>query len=336
MTTLKDKKSAKKALKAKKLAQRGTAPAVEDVEPAVWAREPGKRGPMSRDERQQKAAFEAAHAGGNPVADLLAEREATIGRNGKGKNGKGAVAGPSMRNTDNFGRIPASPIPIETLDSTMEQGTVGVLSGKVTRVVIQPPQFDRGIVYIRGSTPYVQHKFSQKAVNMMVERQKAGSQGEKSRRRREPKDFEEIYRLAQHIARDGWHGIPAPAFRNAMIDACRLAGFTMTRAKLSLFIVPDGLDQDGQPLVKINGTPRLHEAPARNASGVADIRHRPMWEKWNAAVTVRWDARQFSATDVVNLMAIAGMQVGVGEGRPSSPNSNGLDWGLWDVVNSNA
>jgi hypothetical protein len=207
--------------------------------------------------------------------------------------------------------------------------------GPVARVVIEPPKFHIGTIHIRGISPYVQHKFSRKALTIMEDRQRAGSVGEKSRRRREPKNFDELYQAAQHRFRasdGGGHGIPAPAFRNAMIDGCRLAGFAMTRAKLSLFIIPDGWDDDGQPLVIINGKPRIHEAAARNASGVADIRWRPMFEKWGAAVKIRWDARQFSASDVVNLMAIAGGQVGIGEGRPSSPDSNGLDWGMWEVV----
>lgn len=254
---------------------------------------------------------------GRPTnAEIAARMESEAAANSNTSNVRSLRSAPAARN--------------------IESTTVGVLSTKrpVELLVIQPPKFDRAVVHIVGSAPYVQHKFSQKAIDLMTERQRAGSQGEKSKRRREPKDFNEIYERAQHKAREGWHGIPAPAFRNSMIDACRLAGFAMTRAKLSLFVVPDGWDNDGQPLVKIIGKPRIHEAAARNASGVADIRWRPMWEKWSAAVTIRWDARQFSATDVINLMATAGMQVGIGEGRPSSPNSNGLDWGLWDVSNA--
>jgi hypothetical protein len=222
-------------------------------------------------------------------------------------------------------------IDVRGVGPTLDE-TVGM---PVAHVVIAPPKFNQGTIHIRGIAPYVQHKFSQKALNLMEDRQRAGSVGEKSRRRRDPKNFDELYELAQHrfcAADGGGHGIPAPAFRNAMIDSCRLAGFAMTRAKLSLFIVPDGRDSDGQPLVIIKGKPRIHQAAARNASGVADIRWRPMFEQWSAAVTIRWDARQFNASDVVNLMAIAGQQVGIGEGRPSSPDSNGLDWGMWEVI----
>ena len=118
-----------------------------------------------------------------------------------------------------------------------------------------------------------------------------------------------------------------------MISACRLVGIVMTRAKLSVFVEADGIDRgDGTPLVRIQGEPRIHEATVRNETGVADIRWRPMWEQWSADVRVTWDEDQFSATDVMNLMLRAGMQVGIGEGRPDSPNSNGLGWGRFEII----
>ena len=174
----------------------------------------------------------------------------------------------------------------------------------------------------------------------MEETQRQGQQA-RGKRNRKPKDFEAIYEAAKHIAKangkdkGGWIGIPAPAFRNACIDACRLVGFKMTHAKLSVFIEADGIDVgDGTPLVRIVGEPRVHESSVRNESGVADIRWRPMWETWSAAVRVTCDEDQFSATDVMNLMLRAGLQVGIGEGRPNSPNSNGLGWGRFEVVGS--
>jgi hypothetical protein len=119
-----------------------------------------------------------------------------------------------------------------------------------------------------------------------------------------------------------------------MISACRTVGFKMTVAKLSVFVLPDGFDKDdGTPLVKIlKGTPRQHEGLVRLATGVADIRIRPMWAPgWEAEVRVRFDADQFTATDVAHLMMRVGMQVGVGEGRPDSKNSAGMGWGTFNL-----
>ncbi|MFN0191215.1 MAG: hypothetical protein ACKVP5_04455 [Aestuariivirga sp.] len=205
-------------------------------------------------------------------------------------------------------------------------------SKEARSVVIESPKFEVAVFNIVGVSPYVQHKFSAKAREMMMAKHRAGSQATKGKKR-EPRKFEDDYKQATHFSREGWVGIPAPSFRNAMIDACRVVGFKMTQAKMSVFIEADGFDADeGTPLVKIEGEPRIHEALVRNDTGVADIRWRPMWEQWKAAVRIRWDAQQFSAQDVANLLARAGMQVGIGEGRPFSKNSNGLGWGLFEVV----
>lgn len=208
---------------------------------------------------------------------------------------------------------------------------ISVPADKRDVITIAPPKFQVAAVRIVGTSPYVQHKFSKKAREMMEEKQRAGSQARKGRKR-DPKDFEANYKEAIHVSRDGWYGIPAPAFRNAMISACRVVGFKMTMAKLSLFVEADGYDaDDGTPLVKIKGEPKIYQSIGRNETGVADVRWRPMWETWEATPRLRWDADQFSANDVLNLLARAGMQVGIGEGRPDSKNSNGLGWGLFEV-----
>lgn len=201
------------------------------------------------------------------------------------------------------------------------------------QVIIKPPKFETASVRLVGTAPYCQHKFSAKARAQIQATQEAGSQSRKGKAR-EAKDFEAVYRGAMYVSREGWNGIPAAAFRNAMISACRTVGYKMTLAKLSLFTEADGFDaEDGTPLVRITrGEPRQHIAPARNANGSVDLRCRPMWDEgWQAVLRVRWDAEQFSATDVVNLLARVGQQIGVGEGRPDSRMSAGLGWGLFNV-----
>jgi hypothetical protein len=213
-----------------------------------------------------------------------------------------------------------------------ERDVAMAIADAAVKVVISPPRFKTAILHIRGVAPYVQHAFSQKAQEQMEETQRAGTQA-RSRKKREARDFEAGYRAAQHRSRDGWLGIPAPAFRNAAIDACRMVGFKMTHAKLSVFIEADGFDaSDGTPLVKIVGEPEIHKGWGRNANGGADLRWRPMWREWEAYLRVRWDADQFSEADILNLFARAGLQCGIGEGRPSSPNSYGLGWGLFEIV----
>lgn len=196
-------------------------------------------------------------------------------------------------------------------------------------VTIKAPNLQVVEFDVRGTAPYVQHRFWKKA--SMMETQEAGSTNQsKSRKARAPRDFKSDYEQSKHISTEGWCGIPAPAFRNALISSCRVAGFVMTRAKLSVFVLPDGFDrEDGTPLVKIIGIPQMHTGYARNSDGSVDIRSRAMFPEWKCALRVRYDGDQFTATDVTNLVERAGMQVGVGEGRPDSPKSPGIGWGTF-------
>jgi hypothetical protein len=203
---------------------------------------------------------------------------------------------------------------------------------KDTNIAIKPLKAKIATFNIEGTAPYVQHKFSGKAKAMMREKMLAGSQAKKSKNR-EARDFDADFEGATHFAPEGWAGIPAPAFRAAMISACRLVGFKMTLAKLSVFAEADGFDaDDGSPLIKIEGKREPLEMHVRNQTGVCDLRVRPMWRQWTATVRIRFDEDQFSLTDVTNLMVRVGAQVGIGEGRPDSRESAGLGWGLFRVV----
>lgn len=201
----------------------------------------------------------------------------------------------------------------------------------VERVEIPAPKFRICELKLVGSAPFVMHKFSQKARNQIIATQKAGSQA-KGKKVREPKNFDEVYAGAMHLSAEGWAGIPAGAFRNAMISACRTVGYKMTHAKLAAFVLADGYEQDDEtPLVRIYGDPKRHTTYARNDNGSVDIRVRPMWKKWHCIVRIRYDGDMFSQTDIVNLMMRVGQQVGIGEGRPDSKNSAGMGWGLFDI-----
>jgi hypothetical protein len=199
-------------------------------------------------------------------------------------------------------------------------------------VEITAPNMQQAEFQLIGIAPYVQLQFSEKAINAMKENMRAGSLAKKGKKR-EPRDFDEDYRQACHISTDGWHGVPASAFRNALISACRLVGFQMTKAKLGIFVEADGIDAvDGTPLVKIEGTPEHVEHHIRNANGGTDIRVRAMWREWSIVLRVRFDADMFSLKDVANLLNRVGAQVGIGEGRPDSKQSAGMGWGMFTIT----
>lgn len=198
---------------------------------------------------------------------------------------------------------------------------------------ITPPDFRHLSIDIVGTAPLVINRFSAKAMEKIREAQEAGGAA-KSRRVKDPKDFDELYQGAKHVAPEGWEGIHAAAFRNGAISACRACGFKMTHAKLAFMVLQDGFDRvDGAPLVRLTrGEAEMWVAPTRNQSGVIDLRSRPMYREWGATLRIRYDAGMLQQNDVVNLIARVGYQVGVGEGRPDSREKAGLGFGLFEIV----
>ena len=211
--------------------------------------------------------------------------------------------------------------------------TASASTGKGPVLQITAPDFRTIALDIKGTAPLVINKFSAKAQASMRATQEAGSTA-KAKKNREAKDFEALFNGARHISTEGWDGIHAASFRNAAISACRAAGFTMTRAKLALFVEADGFDADDKtPLVKLTeGEPEMVVSPCRNASGVIDLRPRPTYFPWAATLRIRYDAGMLTDADVVNLIARVGLQVGIGEGRPDSKQSAGLGNGLFNLV----
>ena len=205
------------------------------------------------------------------------------------------------------------------------------MSKEQQTVTITPPNLKTVEFELNGTAPYVQLRFSEKAMNLMRAKHELGSVAKKDKKRA-ARNFNDDYKNAFHMSVQGWHGIPASSFRNAMISACRICGFQMTKAKLAVFAEADGFDKvDGIPLIKIQGKPHSVTHQVRNATGVADLRVRAMWDKWSCKLRLRYDADLFSLEDISNLLARVGEQVGIGEGRPDSKMSGGMGWGTFRI-----
>ena len=200
------------------------------------------------------------------------------------------------------------------------------------KITIPAPKIDTVRIPIRGTAPYMQARMSAKARGILLGKMTADESITAKRAPRKARDLDEDFRGAMHVSIEGWVGIPASAFRAACISACRLIGFKMTLAKLAIFVQADGYDAlDLTPLVKIEGTPEKHIAHVRNATGVIDMRVRPMWKEWSAVVHIDYDSDLFKASDIINLIRRVGVQVGLGEGRHDSRDSTGLGFGTFEI-----
>jgi hypothetical protein len=221
-----------------------------------------------------------------------------------------------------------------------------------TQIVIKKPEFTILQIPIIGTAPFVSNAFGQEAQEMMKADQLLGSEGSKKKKAQEnkakpPKDFDKGYRESMHQAtsneqgrhlakKDYWYGIPATSFKAALVRACCVCGVEMTKAKMCVFVMPDGFEADGTPLVKITkGEPARFDKYVRLANGKPDIRARGRWDTgWEADLRVRFDATLMTQETIANLVVRAGISVGVGAGRPFSTSSVGQGWGTFEIASS--
>jgi hypothetical protein len=221
----------------------------------------------------------------------------------------------------------------KTKEEGMKKVVAEVGKNSIESVSIKPANMKIAEFKIVGNAPLVIHRFSKKTKDEMLAKQIAGKTAS-SKKVREPKVIEDEYNAARYISKEGWDGFNASSIRLACIDVCRLVGFKMTLAKMSVFVLADGVDklEPQIPLIRIYGDPILQEDMARVETGQPYICIRPAYHEWYSKINIRWDADQFTIGDITNLLSRAGLQCGIGEGRPFSKNSGGMGWGTFDVV----
>lgn len=179
---------------------------------------------------------------------------------------------------------------------------------------------------IQGITPLIPHKWSEKALGMMRTKQS----GDTARPKHEPKVPVDEAEACTYRLPDGRPGMPATAFKAAIVGACRLFdGITLVQAKQAFFVTGEGPDQ----LVAIEGPAILREDTPRNANGGADLRYRYAYWPWSALLTVTYLPTVVDLNSVVNLVDAAGTG-GVGDWRPSAPKSHTGTFGRFLVPDS--
>lgn len=181
-------------------------------------------------------------------------------------------------------------------------------------------------IEIEGLTPLICNNFSQK----MKEKMRLAQSGGKPPK--EPKDPAALFEGAKYLLPDGSYGFPAAGFKGACVSAGRFFnGITMTALRQGIFVHGEGPDQ----LVRLTGftdEPIMREDAVRNATGVADLRYRPMFENWGATIKVEFISSLLSLDSVISIVDAAGIG-GIGEWRPTAPRSNG-DYGRFRTIES--
>jgi hypothetical protein len=174
-------------------------------------------------------------------------------------------------------------------------------------------------VKIEGTMPLIFHRWSEKAKQMILDKQM-----KKATKGREVKNPEQDAEDSYYKDSSGKIAFPALCIKQAMVNAVRnVEGVTMTLLRGSVFVVGD---KEG--LIPVEYKKKsMRSDMVRVGMGTADIRFRGQVEDWSMTFIIKFNADVVSAEQVLNLLNIAGFSCGLGEWRPER---NG-DFGTFQV-----
>lgn len=176
-------------------------------------------------------------------------------------------------------------------------------------------QIKEVVIPIVGISPLIVHRFSEKALKMIQDKQG----GKAKNKKHEIRDPEADYQGAKHVSPQGWEGFPAAGFKAAMIRGAKMIGMVMKDTQTSFFIKADCEETQ---LVKIHGEARMRTDQVRVGMGSADIRYRPEYVSWYAELTIEFNAGVLSLDQIYQLVKAAGYGCGIGEMRPEKGKFN--------------
>jgi hypothetical protein len=194
------------------------------------------------------------------------------------------------------------------------------------------------VVTIQGTDPLNIHRLSDKMQQEFEERDH-----NKPKKKKQERDYNEEFRQSLYyidkgfelikppnkIAKSTRFGFPASGLKKAMVSACRnFANIAMTEARGRFFVL--------HRYIRIEGKPELDKFWRRiggkgAGTGTPDIGIRATFKSWAATIYLTYNADLITAESVINLLAEAGMAVGLGEDRPEK---SGNTCGRFEVINS--
>lgn len=206
-------------------------------------------------------------------------------------------------------------------------------AGGTTELSIPEIKIRRVVLRVVCNTPLMTHQWSSKAFRQMEEKQQQRAEADQKKAPKVPEeDFEAaIYRLP-----DGSPGIPARAFKKAVVAAAtQLDGVTKVFLRGAFHVIGDAVasvnGEQGElrptDLIRIHGgdpTMRTDMVRVGGISKTADIRYRPEWGTWYCDVPVLLNVQSLSIERLVHLFNLAGFAVGVGEWRPEKDGMHGM------------
>ncbi len=186
---------------------------------------------------------------------------------------------------------------------------------------------ENAIFPLLGLTPFVCNAMSQKVIRELTLPSKK-VRG-KAREMRLKHDMLREYRDSPYLERGDdcptRITFPASAFKKAMGSAAKeIPG--VTGAAVNRLCWAEGFN------VSLWGVPQMWSAVVRSADAAKtpDVRTRAILPQWAAVVRISYVSPNLNHLSVANLLASAGVMIGVGDGRPEK---GALNFGQFKIVN---
>lgn len=183
---------------------------------------------------------------------------------------------------------------------------------KAKVITLPEIQIETAQVEIVGTTGLLCQRMGQKAMNQLRESGKAGKGKGKPRVIPSPEDQ---FKECLYPYPSGGYGFPAKGFLLSCIRVSKTVGMHMVDAATSGFRFIGEFNGEDY-VVKIDGTPEIHESTVILNKTVRSPRYRALFPAWTTKLTVKYNPTIFDLQQIVNLLQYAGHHVGVGEWRP--------------------
>ena len=203
-------------------------------------------------------------------------------------------------------------------------------------IEIKEMKIEEAVISIEGDTPFIIHKWSEKAKKEMLDKQMGVKRAEKKSPKNPIQDFIDSFywitdspkeytmeAFEKAVKNGARFGFPATAVKQCMQSAAYRCGWEKNQmgVRSAVFIVPDFGD-----LVEIQyeDMPVMREDMVKINLGTADIRYRGSFEKWRMNIHVKYNSSMYSLDYLVNVLNASGFMCGLGEWRMERDGQFGM------------
>lgn len=204
-------------------------------------------------------------------------------------------------------------------------------------------------ITIVGTTPLIVHAWSNKAKQMMLDKQRGKATKTKHEIKIPVNDFmNAIYWLdgsqgdfdcdSDEEAEACWEtaiaggakfGFPVTGIKQSAIMGARRGGLDVVATELrGSFFLKGATESSTTDLAEIVGPPPIMREDMVKVGGMsktADIRFRPQWNEWQIPLTMTYNVNgKYSLEQLLNCFNVGGFVCGIGEWRPERDGQMGM------------